>query len=90
VVSEGWRELVGFPYSPVLLAQLDALDLQAAAPRARRVLVAGSDGPRPDFPELVEHVSFPAPRIWLEDADRALVPKAGLDSIVTWLSEVYA
>lgn len=97
--SDGWAELGGFLYSPLLLQQLATLDLQTATAAVADVLLLETSG-TPD-PTLASAAGFGAAielraermttagsRIWLEDADRSLVPASTLQTITRWLTDV--
>ncbi len=39
--------------------------------------------------ERVDFTRVRDPRIWMEDADKAMIPQQGMQAVVKWLSEVY-
>ena len=90
------HEYVGFPYAG-LQAGLAALDLTAArvegTTAALRIATDHEAGATPSALDLgcpVTEVAVRDPRIWMEDADKALIPREALDAIVGWLAEAYA
>lgn len=98
-VPLGSAELLGVTYSPTLLRQLEMVDLrQATVPVSTRCFVvetrrsaeeAGTGQELTVGNHRTERAVVIGPKIWLEDADQALVPRAVLDAIVGWLSRVY-
>lgn len=95
------EELVGFAYPPALIDELSALDASTLAPAAtRRVLLIETDAPGapaaagtkrwPTLSERMDSHVVIEPRIWREDADKALVPHKSLALIEGWLTDVYA
>ena len=91
-------ELLGFTYSRALQDQLRALDLSTDRTNGTTNLLllktAAEDAVGLDR-ELV--LSAPRldsscvqdPRIWMEDADKAMIPQQGMERVIRWLSEVY-
>ncbi len=90
------REFVGFPYADLLHGQLTRLDLTATrVSGATKVLMletgtAGARGTPLDLgSEHQDRRVVDDVRIWMEDADKALIPQASLTQITDWLKEVY-
>ena len=91
-------ELLGFAYSRELRDQLRALDLSQDQTNGTTNLLllktAEEDAPGLDQ-ELVLSASrldsscVQDPRIWMEDADKAMIPQQGMQRVIHWLSEVY-
>ena len=90
-------DVLGFPYPATLRDQLAALDLTTArveGTRAALVIhtVHEQSAPPPTLAlgvERLDTVSVSDPRIWMEDADKALIPQEALGAVVDWLSQVY-
>jgi len=91
-------ELLGFAYSRPLLQQLEAMRLdEASSNGTENVLVLQTEQER--TPDLEHELKLGArridftrvqdPRIWMEDADKAMIPAQGMQTVVQWLSEVY-
>lgn len=90
-------EYLGFSYGDLLVDQLESLELGSArAKNAENVLiietlVSGESalvldvGAARQDRTTVEDV-----RIWMEDADKALIPQQAVRAIVGWLQGVYA
>ena len=94
--TDAMDEVLGFPYGDALKVQLAALDISTArAEGTRSALIVhtrhGDEAPAPlelgverqDTREVGD------PRIWMEDADKALIPHEALQGIVEWLERVY-
>jgi uncharacterized protein len=95
--SQGYMEILGFPLSRLLHAELEELDLAKITERpAKRILVvlnAEADdegGLREHLVQTrarVEHQQLKAPEIWLPTPDGSLiVPAQVLQSVVSWVS----
>lgn len=91
-------ELLGFEYSHALIDQLQAMDLsRVRCNGAQNVLVLQTDyeGDSPPDAQLdvqaarLDRDHVRDPRIWMEDADKAMIPQQGMQAVVQWLSEVY-
>jgi alpha/beta superfamily hydrolase len=93
-------ELLGFPLTDTLSAELLALDLLSVqTPRSGKVLLIERE-PSPDAKRLHDHLAslsaqmqhqqIPGPKVWTEDPDKGLVPHQTLQAIVAWLAEVCA
>jgi len=99
--GEASQEALGFPLPDSLRSDLEALDLLAVQQKpADRVLLIESHA-RTDIGQLEDHFKsmgvapavqrFPDPRLWVWDeaVGRILVPNQILQSMVSWLCEVY-
>lgn len=94
------NELLGFLMTSEFRAQIEALDLHtlSAAPARKAMVVARSADPEHEqlSAELtklgvaVQAQVIEGPVIWNEDVDKALVPSATLDGIVSWFETVTA
>lgn len=94
------NELLGFLMTPEFRIQVEALDLSTliAAPARKAMVVARSVDPEHErlSAELtklgvaVQAQIVEGPVIWNEDVDKALVPSATLDGIVSWFETVAA
>jgi alpha-beta hydrolase superfamily lysophospholipase len=90
--------VLGFPYPRALLDQLGALDLRSARVEGTRAALVihtrpEQAGPVPSLPLGVarqDSVAVSEPRIWMEDADKALIPQGAIAAAVDWLSKLYA
>ena len=91
----GLREFVGFPYADLLHGQLEQLDLTASRVNgAANVLtietVGGGGGRALELAaERQDRRVVDDVRIWMEDADKALIPQQTLQELVEWLKEEY-
>jgi len=97
--SQPYMEILGFPLSRLLHAQLEELDLATMAEKpAARVLIV-QNAPTHDDGDLknhliqtraqVEHQTLDAPQIWLPRPDGSLlVPAHLLQSVVSWVCSV--
>ena len=91
----GVREFVGFPYANLLHGQLAKLDLTASrvngAVNVLTIETVGSSGGRAlDLgAERQDRRVVDDVRIWMEDADKALIPQESLAQMIGWLREVY-
>lgn len=95
--ERGAADIMGFPFPAELVAEIEAIDLLhlERAPAERVCIVTGGGGA--DAERLAErlrslgsHVRLErvdAPRVWEEDASKALVPARALQAIVAWLQE---
>jgi hypothetical protein len=94
-------EILGFPYTEALLADIDNLDLLSIEKKpADKVLVIQSDE-ETDQRELkknlesmrvrVDFLHFPTPQIWIwiEDFGKVVVPYQILQSVISWMCEAY-
>lgn len=91
-------EILGFPFSKTLLADVEEIDLLAMRQKpANQVLLIDSaeDGHIRPFAAHLERLgaqvhlrSFDGPKLWLEEPDNAVVPNEIWRDVVTWLSEV--
>jgi uncharacterized protein len=97
--SQAYMEVLGFPLSRLLHAQLEELDLAKLAERpASRVLIVrntrADDGSAlknhlVQTRAEVEHQKLQAPEIWLPTPDGSLlVPAQVLHSVISWVSGV--
>ncbi|HMF90015.1 MAG TPA: alpha/beta hydrolase [Candidatus Angelobacter sp.] len=98
--SQAYMEILGFPLSRLLHAQLEELDLNMMAERAaERVLIVQNATAKDDGDNLknhliqtrahVDHQTVQAPKIWLPTSDGSLlVPAQVLQSMVSWLCSV--
>ena len=94
-------EILGFPYTEALLADIDNLDLLSIEKKpADKVLVIQSDeetDQRPLMKNLesmgarVDSLHHLAPQIWMwiEDFGKVVVPYQILQSVVSWMCEAY-
>jgi pimeloyl-ACP methyl ester carboxylesterase len=94
-------EILGFPYTEALLADIDNLDLLSIEKKpADKVLVIQSDeetDQRPLMKNLesmgarVDSLHHPAPQvwIWIEDFGKVVVPYQILQFVVSWMCEAY-
>lgn len=91
-------ELLGFEYSRALVDQLQAMDLSRVRCNSTEnvlVLQTEHDGDSPLAAQLelqatrIDENQVLDPRIWMEDADKAMIPQHGMQAVVQWLSEVY-
>lgn len=93
------REILGFPLSDSLLADLKKIDLLSIRQKpANNMLVITSD-PNADGERFTDHVKrvaarveyrhLPGPQLWMEDVNKVLVPNPILQSVVAWMSRVY-
>lgn len=94
--SSSQAELVGFPLTESMRADLERLDLLSHSRKpADTVLVI--EGESDAFAQRLDehltqsgvtvlHQHVPSPRIWTEDPDKGLVPHQTLQAIVTWLT----
>ncbi len=90
-------ELLGFPLTDSMLADLEKLDLLGARrkPAAQTLILESDDSALArqlgdhlrGLGSQVAHQIIPSPRIWAEDPDKALVPHPVLQAIVTWANE---
>ncbi|MBI3244197.1 MAG: alpha/beta fold hydrolase [Chloroflexi bacterium] len=90
-------ELLGFPLTETIWADLEKLDLLTVRqkPASHVLLIENSEDPAAE--QLGQHLRglgcqvnyqhIPGPRIWAEDPDKALVPQQVLQAIVAWASE---
>lgn len=89
-------EVLGFPFSRALRAELETIDLSAIQrPRAKDVLIVETGGARSETRALadrlrelgsaVEHKTFEDGSIWHEP-NKSAVPAAIVQAIVTWTS----
>ncbi len=93
--AHGDGEVLGFPLSRELAADLAAVDLEGAVPAQRRVLLASTDasgrlpGLWPEAPGVTRR-RFEAAPVWLhaEGMDSALVPGELVAGVASWLCEV--
>jgi pimeloyl-ACP methyl ester carboxylesterase len=89
-------EVLGFPYPPALRSALAGLTLSEARAQGTRAALWVQTGARsPDHPPALgcareDRRLVAEPRIWMEDADKALVPTEAIGAIVEWLGQVYA
>jgi pimeloyl-ACP methyl ester carboxylesterase len=90
------REYIGFPYAAPLHGQLERLDLTTARVNGvKNVLTietaaAGEPGAGLDLgAERQDRRVVDDVRIWMEDADKALIPQESLAQMVEWLKQVY-
>jgi alpha-beta hydrolase superfamily lysophospholipase len=98
-VKERPTEILGFPLTNSLFADLIKLDLLAIQRKpANNMLVIisdpGADGGRVTerFKSTAARVEFqrlPGSPLWMEDVNKVLVPGRILDSVVAWMSRVY-
>lgn len=85
-------ELMGFPYAS-LQDELGRLDLSSARVEGTRAALlihtehGGASLPELDLGCRLDTRRVGDPRIWMEDADKALIPHAALEAIVQWLLE---
>jgi pimeloyl-ACP methyl ester carboxylesterase len=97
--SPAYTEILGFPFSRLLHAQLEKLDLATIAERpAERVLIVrntpgnhegGLNDQLIQTQARVEHRTMQAPQIWLPTPDGSLlVPAQVLQSVVSWVCGV--
>lgn len=99
LVKERPTELLGFPLTDSLFADLIKLDLLALRQKpANNVLIikSASDADGGRFTEhvkstaaQVESQHLPGPQLWTEDVNKVLVPNQILHSVVAWMSRVY-
>jgi len=91
-------ELLGFTYSRALLRQLEALDLSRDRTNGTQnlLLLQTDQAGEPGLEQLLQleaprldNTRVQDPRIWMEDADKAMIPQQGMQAVVQWLSEVY-
>lgn len=93
--ADGVGEVLGFPYPPPLRSALAALSLADARAQGTRAALWVQTGARvPDHPPALgcareDRRLVADPRIWMEDADKALVPTEAIGAIVEWLGQVY-
>jgi hypothetical protein len=86
--------VLGFDYPPALRSAIAALDLAQARSQGTRAALWIRTGAVPAELALgcprEERAQVADPRIWTEDADKALVPNEAIGTIVDWISRVYA
>ena len=98
---QGYLDVLGFPLSRFLRAELEKIELlPIAGSPAKNVLVIQSDPTASEAnleghfcqteARLVEHKRFDAPQIWRPTSDGSLlVPSQILHSIVSWTNRVH-
>jgi len=91
------RELLGFSYGDRLVRDLEAVDLTSVrAKNAQNALVIETSVPGASAPRLdlgaphQDRTAVQDVRIWMEDADKALIPQQALQAVTGWLQGVYA
>ena len=93
-------EILGFPITNCMLTDLENIDLCTVRQKpANSIFVVESNG-KPGQGRLREHLKsigaqveyqhLPGPIIWKEIANQGLVPHHVLQSMVSWISEVYS
>lgn len=91
-------ELLGFTYSSSLQNQLRSLDLSDDRTNGTTNLLllqtadeeaTGLDQQLVLRAPRLDNTRVQDPRIWMEDADKAMIPQRGMQAVVQWLSEVY-
>jgi exosortase A-associated hydrolase 2 len=98
-VTKEPAELLGLPLTNTLKADLENLNLLTALPRVpRNILIVESDV-APATESLKEHLQNSGSqvtyrpttdfKIWTENPDKGLVPGQTLQTILSWMSEVY-
>ena len=93
---DGPGEVLGFPYPPALQSGLSALSLTQARAQGTRAALWVHTGAEAPAQALTlgcareDRRLVSDPRIWMEDADKALVPTEAIGTIVEWLGQVYA
>jgi alpha-beta hydrolase superfamily lysophospholipase len=88
------REFIGFPYEASLYTGLEQLDLTSArtngAANVLTIETSGGDGAGLELgAERQDRRAVDDVRIWMEDADKALIPQESLAQMIDWLKEVY-
>lgn len=99
VPSSEPTELLGLSLNGTMLPDLRAIDLLAAHPVGQKVLLIESSSMeivqqfRATLDKTgiaLEYQQVDGPRVWSDDPDKALVPQAVLQAIVTWVSGAVA
>lgn len=101
MTGEKHTEILGFPLTDSMLTDLENIDLLAIQQKpANNILViesnekAGQKRLREHLKSMDVHVAYqhlPSPQIWvwIEDFGKVLVPHRILQSVVSWISEMY-
>ncbi len=99
-VKQGPTEILGFPLTECLFADLIKLDLLALRQKPANNLLVIQSAPDDDVGRFTEHVNsssaaqveyqhLPGPQLWMEDVNKVLVPGPILNSIVAWISRIF-
>lgn len=92
-------ELLGFPLTEQLFAELNRINLLTISKKpANHILLIDSNEKASDQ-RLRAHLKsmdsqlvyrhLPSPQIWIEDIDKVMIPNEVLQSVTSWISEVY-
>jgi hypothetical protein len=96
--SEGPAELLGFPVTRLMLAELQKIEIPSIRKRpANDILILSSSHETiharvtdhlKRLGAMVEHQHLPGPEIWIEK-NKTVVPNQILRAMVAWISRVY-
>jgi pimeloyl-ACP methyl ester carboxylesterase len=102
MADEKQTEILGFPLTDSMLTDLEKVDLLAIQQRPANNILVIESNEKASQERLMEHLKRmdasveyqhrPNPQfwVWIEDYGRVLAPQQILQSVVSWISEVYS
>ncbi len=92
-------ELLGFPLTEQLFAELNRIYLLTISKKpANHILLIDSNEKASDqrfrahlksMDSQLAYRHLPSPQIWIEDINKVMIPNEVLQSVTSWISEVY-
>jgi pimeloyl-ACP methyl ester carboxylesterase len=99
ITGEKPAEILGFPLTDSMLTEINNIDLLTIQEKPAKNILVLESSEEPGEGRLKEHLKnigahveykyLPSPPIWIANTYRALVPQQSLQSVVSWISEVY-